>query len=571
MSRRNKSKNEKVQLGPPPSHPSENFKEHRNFLIRSLERNDVDMAALIELNKTLRTAKEKILQTCGELVLLDLGCGRLTLINDELNEETGMIVNEDDDEGNRQQHSLTPAQKEVCIDFLLRMKLRRKLCNRLVRRLNRVATSMDGKDVSPGPPPKYGDLRIDIDPKEVETRVAEWKKKDEAKKRIELFLSGNSSVYDIPPKETVVDGENIKSDDGRQETKKAETDQDHGPALMEVESPHAPMEVETPQKPDSRTTAEAPKGKEESDPSSPPTFESDIELLREYDTIYEKVWDETTKSFKYVLPEEEGDPEHKQIKNGSGIGATMKILTAQDRENEHKRWQTSILARIPDQPTFEDLGLKNRVFSLEARRKRCLEEAGEDSDDDHEAKKTQVIAPRQVGGKKLRKIEKDEDEDKMDVSVASEERETSTDEKDEIKGGDAQIEAGDKSDDDEEESDEEKSEKHQKKNDEVAKEVIKPKRPISLAAIPSFYEQDLARIRVIHTDFIGHAAAEQARKRLAEVTNAYNEGEHIMNVICILAPMSIRQKGTSHIINLSLSLSLSFFLCACVFSSSYFQ
>ena len=98
MSRRNKSKNDKAQLGPPPSHPSENVKEHRNFLIRSLERNDVDMAALIELNNTLKHSKEKILQTCGELVLLDLGCGRLTLINDELHEETGLLVNGDDDD-----------------------------------------------------------------------------------------------------------------------------------------------------------------------------------------------------------------------------------------------------------------------------------------------------------------------------------------------------------------------------------------------------------------------------------------------------------------------------------------
>ena len=174
------------------------------------------------------------------------------------------MVNEEE---NRQQHSLTPAQKEVCIDFLLRMKLRRKLCNRLVRRLNRLATSMDGKDVSPGPPPKYGDLRIDIDPKEVETRVAEWKKKDEAKKRIELFLSGDSSVYNIPPvapKGTLVDEQIIKSDhpkDNTQETKKAETEEDQKDTKSPTADGPVPMEVDTPHNPDSGLTSEDTKGR----------------------------------------------------------------------------------------------------------------------------------------------------------------------------------------------------------------------------------------------------------------------------------------------------------------------
>ena len=73
--------------GPPPSHPQEKYKDHRNFLIRSLERNDVDIAALTELNRSLHKAKKSILQSCGELVLIDLGAGRLTLVNDELHEE----------------------------------------------------------------------------------------------------------------------------------------------------------------------------------------------------------------------------------------------------------------------------------------------------------------------------------------------------------------------------------------------------------------------------------------------------------------------------------------------------
>ena len=196
MSRRGKSSSKKgVSNGPPPSFPSEYQKYHRKFLIRSLERNDVDLSALVKLNKSLHNSKEKILQTCGELVLLDLGSGRLKLIKDKLNEEHDSIDTSAIHDQKSHRYFLTPTQKEVCVDFLLRMKLRRKLSNRLIRRVNRVAHAMDGKDVSPPSPPKYGDLSLHIDNKSVQSRMDEWKKKEKAKERIERALAGDSSTY----------------------------------------------------------------------------------------------------------------------------------------------------------------------------------------------------------------------------------------------------------------------------------------------------------------------------------------------------------------------------------------
>ena len=99
-----------------------------------------------------------------EWVLLDLGTGRLQLINDKLHDAASIVKDSraTTDQQLKQGH-LTPMQKKICIDFLLRMKLRRKLSNQLMRRLNRVAHAMVGEDVSPPPPPKYGDPRFQVD------------------------------------------------------------------------------------------------------------------------------------------------------------------------------------------------------------------------------------------------------------------------------------------------------------------------------------------------------------------------------------------------------------------------
>ena len=75
--------------------------------------------------------------------------------------------------------------QDLCVDFLLRMKLRRRLLNRLARRLNRVAQAMDGQDVSPPSPPKYGDLRLHFDPAQVQVYATHWERREEAKRRIQ--------------------------------------------------------------------------------------------------------------------------------------------------------------------------------------------------------------------------------------------------------------------------------------------------------------------------------------------------------------------------------------------------
>jgi hypothetical protein len=65
----------------------------------------------------------------------------------------------------------------------------------------------------------------------------------------------------------------------------------------------------------------------------------------------------------------EGEEDFNSIKYGAGISASHKTMSSKEKEIEFKRWQTSIWARIPDQPTFEELGMDKCVFFLEERRK----------------------------------------------------------------------------------------------------------------------------------------------------------------------------------------------------------
>lgn len=563
MSRKSKLSSKKgVSNGaPPPSYPSENYKEHRKFLIRSLERNDVDMSALIKLNKSLHKAKEKIMQTCGELVLLDLGSGRLKLINDELNEETDTTDTAKETQ-NSHRHHLTPAQKKVCVDFLLRMKLRRKLSNRLMRRINRVARAMDGQDISPPSPPKYGDLGLHIDPKSIEARTAEWKEQEEAKKRVQKALDGDYSAYNLEEKGT---GPAIVEDTGNVEVTKhleeKSKDDEHGKVEKgeneEVKTNNAEAQDEAlPEEPKSATEESTPPESNErnnkdkaadsdenpktvessaatdkkepvdiimadldlettqeannsSSSSSSPTLAGDIELLKEYETAFEKSWDPSLKKFKYVFGKEEvGDPEYTQIKQW-GIGASSIIMTLEDRKSEHLRWERNMLTRIPEQPTTEDLGLKNRVFDLEERRKRCLEDNVEEDEQgesnissaqspmkkkikfDEGTKPGKESTVQKVGGKELKNTSVESDDDEKSKSSDS-----------------------DNEDDD--------VEMKKEKKEAI---IVTPVKPISFVAVPSFHDQDLARIRMIHNELVNTSRLEHTRKRLADATNDYNKGK----------------------------------------------
>ena len=373
--------------GLPPSFPQENNPEHRAFLIRSLERNDVDLTALLELNRSLRKAKEYILSTCGELVLLDLGQGRLTVINDELHDSKKGATFQDDGGDQASSYSLSPKQKELCIDFLLRMKLRRKLLNRLSRRLNRVAHAMDGEDVAPPAPPKYGDLRLNIDPGAVKAYVDRWEKQDKAKKLL-VEEKERRRVEEYKTKLEAQEKAGIE-EKGSREMKEGEIDKTPTEEqTSEKLDQGIDQQGEKPDNPSSDVVSSRVRPEKFAAFSSPPQTISSVlsedlrKVLQEFDSCYERKWDPTKPSsgnnVQYTILEAPMEEDHNAIKYGAGIGAANSSMSAREREAEYKRWQTALLNRVPDQPTFEDLGMKDRVFHLEGRRKRALEEV-EDS------------------------------------------------------------------------------------------------------------------------------------------------------------------------------------------------
>merc|ERR1711865_921355 len=188
---------------------------------------------------------------CGELVLLDLGSGRLKLIKDKLNEAHDSIDTSAIHDQKSHRYFLTPTQKEVCVDFLLRMKLRRKLSNRLIRRVNRVAHAMD-----------------------------EWKKKEKAKERIERALAGDSSTYTFVAADTDIKNTgtpSISVTTGEMEnTVEATTEVDE--ALESSASSKKLKDLKNAG--NGLTTAKI--------NSSAPSFSDDIDLLKEYDAAYDK-------------------------------------------------------------------------------------------------------------------------------------------------------------------------------------------------------------------------------------------------------------------------------------------
>jgi hypothetical protein len=594
------------------SHPNEFLHDHRQFLSRSLERNDTDMAALTDLNRSLHERKQAILDTCGEITLLDLGSGkyRLSPTGDSLEEEgdaTGTTTNEKDkeptasDEKNKKHSDTFPDQagQELCVDFLLRMKLRRKLLNRLSRRLNRVAHAMDGEDVSPPGPPKYGDLRLHVDPAQVQASVAHWQRQEAALRQLDQ--EREKHIYaDEAEEETkkwstdqeeehrlkyVSDDEKAKAKDAAEASSEKETSTstdakaaplDQGEKSQEGNKEEQVKEKEKDNEEGGKaeaTTAEEKekecaegetvkaedKMEEDEKPDAAASEKAvsrikvlnnvDYEALQEYSDSYEKVLDPATGTFTYTILDQNREEDHLAIKYGAGIGASHRSMSSKDKEAEWKRWQTSLLSRIPEQPTFEELGYQNRVFLMEERRKLALEELKaktpkvEDMDMEDTSPKKTSDENKDDSPTKTNDDEKDDKKDDDDTNdEEKDDDDMDVDEKDSADDGssddDKKDEEDKKVDDDEDiETDgKEKAESPSKKakDDEEEEEEedekkadIVPKRnkPISLVPVPSFYEQDLKRIKLVHAELMAASIQDHARRRLEEVTRDYNGGK----------------------------------------------
>ena len=184
---------------------------------------------------------------------------------------------------------------------------------------------------------------------------------------------------------------------------------------------------------------------------------------------------------------------------GGGIGAFNRSMNSREREVEFNRWKTDVLAKVPEQPTFAELGLENRVFGLEARRKKAAEAA--------------VVAA--IGDDKM---EVDDDkaaaDDAMDVDDGDKSRKRFADDANEGKEG-VEKEGGDNGAD---KSKEGAGEEKIKRPD-----IFKKKKLISLAAAPSFHMQDQHRVREVHKELLVRSRHEKTQKLVEEANAAYNK------------------------------------------------
>mmetsp|Transcript_24280 Transcript_24280/g.40231 ORF Transcript_24280/g.40231 Transcript_24280/m.40231 type:complete len:951 (-) Transcript_24280:88-2940(-) len=615
--------------GPPSSHPMELSVDHRGFLIRSLDRCDTEYAALVKLNRSLTHCRDAITATPGGAsLLLDLGEGLLTLNATG----DGLLVGGGDNNDSIKLLSSQEEQHSLCLDFLSRMKLRRRLLNRMARRLNRLSHSMDGTDVSPPVPPKYGDLRLHVDAKAVAEYADHWKRQEEARKRITLRKAGvlltttaTTTTQDEEVSDDVSNKNNNKDDDATHNAKFVdgkdekvqlpESSSDGTPAPSSTSSPKpddetAPSAAAEAAKPEA--TADTPAGKPAAEASSDdpdpdaapnpaaeesPTKESpttatpaaaaapdatistepkpdkvptsdvdnesstcaqdDYALIRDYNDAYEQTLDLMThqRSFLRLDNDDCGDAAL-AITRHHGIGAATRgtSMTMREKQVELQRWKTALLTKIPDQPSAADLGLTHRVFGLEERRKVILiqeeekekalleEKEKDDSDDDDDSDDEDVdmseedddddeMKDVEKKGKSSKRKDSDSEDDESKDSEEEEEKEDSDDKEDEDDDDDSEHE--DKMDEDKKEEDDdekkedtkkEEDEKENKKQQQPSEDLSIPKRvkPMSLLPIPSFYEQDLKRMRLIHADLMATSIHEHARRRLAEVTNDYN-------------------------------------------------
>ena len=523
-----------------------------------------------------------------------------------------------------------PTFKAVIKNFILRLKLRRKLLNRLSRRLLRLSHAMDGKlnKISPPMLPKFGTSSEKIT-NDLKDRVTEWNKdfeskegvlnklwtrKEELRKQMNMLklaeeeankyktkveeskesldneeATGNgesreenktqepdnvkSSANNTEDKQKVsedgtaekeeqkidgddtamedaqkIDGDDTAMDDAVDQTddvemknetmeneqKKENKNESEGEAIKKPDPPEAEKKLqaeEEEEKPDPPETEENNQTEEKEEKyatritSSPidsipfllnTEHQQDMEKLIEYDIDYAKkhiidfsnstILKTTTALTKLELAaldkDEDDFDEIENMNKRHGIGAVSKYMTKKEKEMEWKRWQTEFLSKIPDQPTFKELGVENRVFFAEERRKEVklkkenemkgnVEEEGEDG----EMKEESSLEDSEQKDKKResKKRGRGEEEDEANEN----EDETDEDEKEDL-------------------------EKDKKKEKEVELPILKRKR-ISLDPVPSFYQQDYSRIIMIQSATLSSALSTNIRDTYLQCKNEYDQ------------------------------------------------
>ena len=299
---------------------------HRAFLAKSLCRNDVELAALEKLHGQILELRALIVEKYGEQALFPPPSINSTIAIDK-------------------------EQQVLLTSFKVRLQLRRRLLNRLSRRLNRVAHFMDGDttNVLPPAPPKYGDVPFQLKVEEAQKQAEEQATAEALRLKFQNLRASLQSDLDRYSFDSLLTCEQLT--------------EAHLAAAQQ-------FGIST----------------------------QELQQLKEMDVGYEKVMITTTvtkndkKTVKTVIKpialdaannqEDDDDdegPEYLKINSSSrGIGSTARssAMSVKEKEMEFARWSQELLARVVEQPTFEDLGMglndPSNVFYLDERRAKAL-------------------------------------------------------------------------------------------------------------------------------------------------------------------------------------------------------
>lgn len=398
---------------------------HRKFLASSLDRNDVELLAIEKLNGQLRELRSLLVERYGELSLFP----------------------SDNNSSIKDSSSLSESRNEkekLLLSFRLRMKLRRKLLNRLSRRLNRVAHFMDGEvsSLAAPPNPKYGDVRFELDSEKFERHQEACLKRDRA---FEILQEKRRRLSNNLAEKYMLDAQQTLS-------------------LMEESNGDIQQEQMLQRGP-------------EENPDAVPLSD-----LIEFDIGYNNITTGEEKRSTSVAEHEA--PDYSTIKFGAGIGAAHKSMSSKEKEAEYARWSQDILARVPEQPTFDQLGMSdNDVFFLDERKKKLLEQQKKQQHDGDESSFEDLEEKLNVAVEEVKESEDLKQQNTGDASTST------ADVKDGIQP------------------------------EEIPKKMVY----LSLQPVPSFAQQDLRRIRSIHADYVSATIFKQYKAKVDEATKEYNE------------------------------------------------
>ena len=451
--------------------------------------------------------------------------------------------------------------------FLLHLNLRTRLLNRLFRRLNRLGRTMDGEAaLTPPQIPKYGDVRFVIDDGAYGAFKEDFAKREEARIRL-LVRRKEERLREIAGRQSDEEKEDVEMEDSEEMAKEKEGNTDdekkqpteeedlellmetevgydkvvtyqdltkakpkpadsadaaegdapaaaptpvdategdtpaeapksaEGSASAEAPKPTDPVEGSAPAEAPKPQATEAPKSADPADGPVPPEAPKSEEAaaVEKISLIPGKI--KKTVAFP-LATEESPNEEHADMKYGQNIGAVHRTMNSREREMEFNRWKSDVLARIPDQPTFDELGLEGRVFELEERRKRIAGGTGAAT----EGAESGEVKGMDIAEDKKGKDSMDMDREEAAAGDGSKTRKDNTESKE--KNGE------------EDEKDEKEGEKKEK--------TFKQKKLLSLLATPSFHNQDLRRIRLIHADLFQSSVFEAAKANVDQAALDYD-------------------------------------------------